>query len=114
MAHHRRRAGIGLGERRKHAHQRGLAGAVGPENREDHAARHDQIDVVDGAQIAEGLDHAARRNRGFSGDGGQICSTGKIVHGGRSGDWKRVRLPPDCGKPSHIEGRARFSNRAVD
>ena len=55
----------GRSQRRQHAHQRGLAGAVGPENGEDHAARHVEIDAVDGAQVAEALDEAACVNGGM-------------------------------------------------
>ena len=33
--------------------KRRLAGAVRPEDREDHAARHVEVDAVDGPEIAE-------------------------------------------------------------
>ena len=58
----RRRPRIRRGQRREHAHQRRLAGAVRAENGEDHAARHVEVDAVDGAHLAEALDEAARRD----------------------------------------------------
>ena len=54
----RRRASIGSSVASILQH-RGLAGAVGAEDAEDLAAAHLEVDAVDGAQVAEGLDQAA-------------------------------------------------------
>ena len=64
VAHDARRARVGPRQRRQHAHQRRLAGAVRAEDGEDHAARHVEVDAVDGAQVAEPLDEAARVDGG--------------------------------------------------
>ena len=49
-------AGVGAQQRREHADRGGLAGAVGAEHAVDRAGAHGQIDTVDGARPAEGLD----------------------------------------------------------
>ena len=67
---------VGTGERRQHAHQRRLAGAVGPEDGEDHPARHGEIDAVDGAERSERLDQTARGNRRRLRKGGQLSYRG--------------------------------------
>jgi hypothetical protein len=68
-------------ERGQHAHERGLAGAVGTENGEDHAARHVEVYAIDGAQCAEALGEAARVD-------GEWCRP----VGGHKRDWRlRIR-----------------------
>ena len=64
VAHDARRTLVRVQQRGQHAHQRGLAGAVGTEDGEDHAARHVEVDAVDGAKITERLDEPARLNGG--------------------------------------------------
>ena len=60
----RGRALVRTQQRGQHAHERGLAGAVGAEDREDHAARHVEVDAVDGAQAPKLLDESARVDGG--------------------------------------------------
>ena len=72
----RRRARIRRRERRQHAHQRRLAGAVRAEDGEDHAARNVEVDPVDGAHVAEALDQAARGD----GEQGTIFDGRQTVH----------------------------------
>ena len=56
-------AAVGLEQRREHAHDRGLAGAVRAQEPVDRAAADDEVDAVDGAVRPEGLDQARRRDR---------------------------------------------------
>ncbi len=60
VAHHAGPDFVGPRQRRQHAHERGLAGAVRAEDGENHAARHFEIDAVDRAQVSETLHEAAR------------------------------------------------------
>ena len=58
---HRPRARVGEAEQR--ADHRRLAGAVGAEEAEGAAARHVQVDAVDGGALAEALGQAVRLDR---------------------------------------------------
>ena len=49
-------AAVDRQQRREHPEHRGLAGAVGAEHAEDLAAAYLEVDAVDGAEVAEGLD----------------------------------------------------------
>jgi hypothetical protein len=60
VTHHARGAAIGTRQRREHAHERRLPRAVRPEDRENHAAWHVEIDAIHGAQVAEVLGETAR------------------------------------------------------
>ena len=51
----RARAGVGTRQRREHAHGRGLAGAVGPEQRHDGSGVDPQVEVRDRRELAEAL-----------------------------------------------------------
>ena len=65
-------AAVDLQQGRQHAEHGGLAGAVGAEHAEDLAAAYLQVDAVDGAVVAEGLDQAVRGDR-ERGAGGGVC-----------------------------------------
>ena len=95
-----------------HVEERGLAGAVGPDERDDAAARDGEVDVVDGQQAAEALRAAlgdeqvaallaGSRRRG-DGRGGHRVSSGRswsrTVSGGVSA-W-RAASAADAGSSS--------------
>ena len=71
MAHHLGHAAVRNDDGGEHAHERGLPGAVRPENREDHAARHIEVDPVDRPHRAEALDETA----------GKDSEVGRVVAG---------------------------------
>ena len=60
---HARGAGVGAEERREHPHRRRLAGAVRAQDSIDRAAADGQVDAVDRASLAEGLDQARGLDR---------------------------------------------------
>ena len=62
-----RPAPVRRGERAEDPHGRRLARAVGPEEREDAAARHAQVDAVQHPHVAVGLHEAGRLDRGLVG-----------------------------------------------
>ena len=64
-------AAVDRQQRGEHLEHRGLAGAVGAEHAEDLAAADLEVDAVDGAQVAEGLDEAVGRD-GQLGRGGGV------------------------------------------
>ncbi len=59
-------AGIGAQDRGEDPDGGRLAGAVGPEQAEDRAGRHHEIDAVEGGDVPEPLDEAGGDNRGMS------------------------------------------------
>jgi hypothetical protein len=70
MAHDRGGAGVEPGEGREHTQEGRLSGTVRAQDGKDHAARHVEIDAVDGAHSSERLDQAAGGNGGRSSQGG--------------------------------------------
>ena len=58
-----RGAGVGLQQRRQHAHRGRLAGAVGAEQPEHGARRRLEVDAVERPDVAEGLDEARHADR---------------------------------------------------
>jgi hypothetical protein len=81
VAHHARGPAIRRRQRREHAHQRGLSGAVRPQDPEDQAARHIEIDAVDRAHIPEVLDEAAGADRGRRPAIREVCGEALRSHG---------------------------------
>ena len=63
QAEHAGAAGVGLQQRRQHAHERRLARAVGPEQAEHLALARGQVDAVERAHIAEALDQSLHLDR---------------------------------------------------
>ncbi len=57
------RAGVGLQQRRQHAHRCRLAGAVGAEQAEHGAGRDLEVDAVERVDVAEGLAQAGDADR---------------------------------------------------
>ncbi len=94
------RANIGLtlvdGEQGgEHPDHGGLAGAVGAEYAEDLAAAHFEVDAVDGAEVAEGLDEPGGADREVA------CGVGGSGHGSTVG-------PRGFTAPSHRFHRLRI------
>ncbi len=56
---HRGMTGVGLEERGEDPHGGGLAGPVGSEQADHAALRHDGVEAVDGADLAESFDEAS-------------------------------------------------------
>ena len=50
--------GVRAQQRREHAHGRGLAGAVGPEQRHDRSGVDPQVEVLDGGEFSKALREA--------------------------------------------------------
>ena len=86
VAEHLARAAVDRQQGGEHLEHRGLAGAVGSEDAEDLAAADLEVDVVDGALVAEGLDQAL----------GPDCGCG-LVH------------VPQCGRSRFQGGFTAFS-----
>jgi hypothetical protein len=63
QSQYRRRSTVRLEQRREHADERGLAGAVGPEQTENRAAPDVEIDAGERLHVAERLDDARDGDR---------------------------------------------------
>jgi hypothetical protein len=63
VAEHARRSAVGSQQRREHSDRRRLARAIGAEHAVHRAGAHGQVDAIDGAQRAEGLDEARGLDR---------------------------------------------------
>ena len=75
VAQHPGLAGVGPEDRRQDPDGGRLAGAVGPEEAEDGAGRHEEVDAVERGNIPEPFDEA----RGNDGSGVHTSSIGQIL-----------------------------------
>src|SRR5262245_43598716 len=92
MAHDTRRARIGGSKCRQHPHQRRLAGAVRPENGENHAARNIEIDAVDSTDLTKAFDETTRRHGRAFNRGQRNVHNHCIVHEALE-NWKMAHAP---------------------
>jgi hypothetical protein len=70
VSEHGRAASVGAEQGGQHTDDGGLAGPVGPENAVDASGRDGQVEVVDGACVAEDLDQPASFDRVWCSEGG--------------------------------------------